>query len=240
MDTKTLILDAQRRLEEIYTCVNQIWNKDFFDRRFQFCEKKFNYFPFSLPELDFSLKGQTAGQAFPAKNLIRINLQLYRENYEDYLAETLPHEVAHLIVVYLHIPPRSLQNWAMELSSHGREWQEVAKQLGCKGNRCHTYATTSARVTRKFTFKCACAQREVGANVAAKINAGSIRICKKCNHVLVRPEQKSYPFDKQRELRRIEDKLPAQISITYLGTIGEELAREGFNVGTEIFLNTKK
>jgi len=53
--------------------------------------------PFPRPEVSFKLRGQKAGVAHLHENLLRFNLQLYRENQDDFLRQTVAHEVAHLV-----------------------------------------------------------------------------------------------------------------------------------------------
>nr|NIQ08963.1 hypothetical protein [Gammaproteobacteria bacterium]NIV92302.1 hypothetical protein [candidate division KSB1 bacterium] len=80
------------------------------------------HYNISLPnaEIDYSLRGRCAAQARVDRNgqtFLRINLQLLSENFNDYLKQTVPHEIAHLIV-----------NWQARKQRrrpppHGSEWQ---------------------------------------------------------------------------------------------------------------------
>ncbi|WP_325948779.1 SprT-like domain-containing protein [Pseudomonas putida] len=69
--------------QRVETCYQQA--EAFFKRRFP------------RPEVSFKLRGQKAGVAHLHENLLRFNLQLYRENQEDFLRQTVAHEVAHLV-----------------------------------------------------------------------------------------------------------------------------------------------
>ena len=51
---------------------------------------------FPRPEVSFRLRGQKAGVAHLDENLLRFNPQLYRENHDHFLQQTVAHEVAHL------------------------------------------------------------------------------------------------------------------------------------------------
>lgn len=66
--------------------------EDFFKRRFP------------RPEVSFRLRGLKAGVAHLQENKLRFNLQLYRENREDFLRQTVAHEVAHLVAHQLFGP----------------------------------------------------------------------------------------------------------------------------------------
>ena len=48
--------------------------------------------PFKRPVVSFKLRGQKAGVAHLHENLLRFNPQLYRENTEDFLKQTVAHE----------------------------------------------------------------------------------------------------------------------------------------------------
>src|SRR5690554_7028063 len=63
---------------------------------YQLAERHFNR-PFPRPQVTLDLRGQKAGVAYLYRNLLRFNGQLYRENAEDFLRQTVPHEAAHLL-----------------------------------------------------------------------------------------------------------------------------------------------
>ena len=48
-------------------------------------------------EIDYSLRGRTAGQANATRSIIKINTILLVENFEHYVKQTIGHEVAHII-----------------------------------------------------------------------------------------------------------------------------------------------
>ena len=98
----------------------------------------------SRPTVSFRLRGQKAGVAHLDENLLRFNPQLYRENREHFLEQTVAHEVAHLIAHQLfgpRIPPR-------------RGWQLIMRGIyGLPPDRCHTYA---GRATTRYLYRCHC------------------------------------------------------------------------------------
>ena len=59
---------------------------------------------FELPAIEWNLRGQRAACAHGRDNRIRINPVLLAENTEDFIAQTVPHEIAHLINHVLHGP----------------------------------------------------------------------------------------------------------------------------------------
>ena len=52
---------------------------------------------FARPAIHLDLRGQRAGVAYLDRNLLRFNGQMYRDNSEHFLRQTVAHEVAHLI-----------------------------------------------------------------------------------------------------------------------------------------------
>ncbi|NER62530.1 SprT family protein, partial [Pseudomonas sp. MAFF212428] len=95
---------------------------------------------FLRPEVSFKLRGQKAGVAHLHENLLRFNLQLYRENSEDFLRQTVPHEVAHLVAHQL---------FGERIQPHGEEWQLIMRGVyELPPNRCHNYAVKRRSVTR--------------------------------------------------------------------------------------------
>jgi predicted SprT family Zn-dependent metalloprotease len=84
------------------------------------------FYAIKLPEasLDFSLRGRCAGQAVVERTgatRLRINLQLLRENLDDYLIQTVPHEISHLVVNW------QARNKRSKPRPHGTEWQAVMR-----------------------------------------------------------------------------------------------------------------
>ncbi len=114
----------------------------------------------SEPSVDFSLRGRAAGQARATGNpwnkgrqpfdlTLRFNLQAYELDPEQFLAETVPHEVAHLI------------NWLRfhgRAGAHGPEWAAIMTEcFGLPASRTHTLDLLPARrVVPRHLYRCAC------------------------------------------------------------------------------------
>ncbi|MBH9305962.1 SprT family zinc-dependent metalloprotease [Pseudomonas aeruginosa] len=102
---------------------------------------------FPRPTVSFRLRGQKAGVAHLDENLLRFNPQLYRENREHFLEQTVAHEVAHLIAHQLFGP---------RIRPHGEEWQLIMRGIyGLPPDRCHTYAV-KRRATTRYLYRCHC------------------------------------------------------------------------------------
>lgn len=140
-----------------------------------------NFYGIKLPEasIDFSLRGRCAGQAGVDRNgrtSLRINLQLLKENFEDFLEQTIPHEIAHLVV-----------NWQTRKKRfrprpHGAEWQSVMQEcFGLEPKRCHSYQTKPARVVpRNFRYICSCREHLLTSIMHNKISSSYQLLCKAC------------------------------------------------------------
>ncbi len=86
---------------------------------------------FKRPQVSLKLRGQKAGVAHLHENLLRFNPQLYRENSQHFLKQTVAHEVAHLIAHQL---------FGERIQPHGEEWQLIMRGVyELPPDRCHTY-----------------------------------------------------------------------------------------------------
>ena len=95
---------------------------------------------FERPTVVFDTKGRTAGYAAYGPWEIRVNEVLYHENIAQYLTNTIPHEVAHLVAYRLYDNKNQ---------KHNENWRQVAISLGCDGKRCHSYSTKNSRTKVK-------------------------------------------------------------------------------------------
>lgn len=133
---------------------------------------------FVRPQVSFKLRGQKAGVAHLDQNLLRFNPQLYRENREHFLRQTVPHEVAHLVAHRLfggHIRP------------HGEEWQLIMRGVyELTPDRCHTYEISRRQVSR-FIYRCECSERDFpfSAQRHALVKKGRRYFCRSCRATLV-------------------------------------------------------
>jgi len=140
-----------------------------------------DFYALKLPEasIDFSLRGRCAGQAIVERKgatCLRINLQLLRENRDDYLSQTIPHEVSHLVVNWQARKKR------LKPRPHGIEWQSVMRDcFGLEAKRCHSYQTTPARVVpRPFLYACRCREHLLTSIMHNKIGLSYQALCKAC------------------------------------------------------------
>ncbi len=128
---------------------------------------------FSRPALEITLKGETAGQAWPHKNLIRLNPVLYLENQEHYLKQTVAHEIAHLI---------AYEHYGSEIRPHGREWQWIMTCIfQLPAERCHQYDTRRSS-SRPYLYRCFCHDKHTPLSAIRHKRArrGVVYLCATC------------------------------------------------------------
>jgi SprT protein len=101
--------------------------------------------------LRHDLRGLAAGTAHPGSGLLRFNAVLAAENWDDFLARTVAHEVAHLVAWW---------QWGRDGLGHGARWREVMRLFDVPALRCHRYDTRNSRVRaqRRWRYRCACSE----------------------------------------------------------------------------------
>lgn len=125
----------------------------------------------SFPVVRYDLRGRTAGQAIGGRT-IRLNADLlYGPHRDDMLAQTVPHEVAHIV---------QFQVYGHNTKHHGEEWKRLMRALGLPPTRCHSYETRPARVVQKYPTYCACPEPcMVTATILRRLE-NRVYICNRC------------------------------------------------------------
>ncbi|WP_114418694.1 SprT family zinc-dependent metalloprotease [Marinospirillum perlucidum] len=128
---------------------------------------------FPRPEVSLKLRGKSAGVAELGRNRLRFNQVLLEENAEAFLAEVVPHEVAHLLAWQLH---------GRKIRPHGREWQQIMHQVfGVEPRTRHQFDVTRS-AHQGYIYACACPDQQHALTLRRhnKIMAGQIYICRRC------------------------------------------------------------
>jgi SprT protein len=142
------------------------------------------YYDMELPiiPIRYDLKGQCAGQFWNCPRegkYLRYNLVIATENWDDYLSQTVPHEVAHYVqrVRYGNHDSRGRR-----IRPHGKEWKSI--MVNCfqiKPERCHSYETENVRTLKIFKYSCHCREWELTSIRHNKMVEGTANYhCKKC------------------------------------------------------------
>lgn len=139
-------------------------------------------------QIRFDLRGRAAGQARCGARspwVIRYNPVLLGANGERFLADTVPHEVAHLIA-FAHHGPR--------IRPHGLEWRAIMHHFGVAPERCHQYDLSGlpVRSLRVFEYHCDCNGHRLSSIRHNRVLAGGHYVCRRCATTL-RPGPRADP-----------------------------------------------
>ncbi|WP_148253496.1 SprT family zinc-dependent metalloprotease [Aidingimonas lacisalsi] len=128
------------------------------------------------PRVWFDLRGKSAGQAHFGRGGLRFNLTLYRDNRYTFLAEIVPHEVAHWLVHHLDEGPY--------VRPHGHEWQTVMRDLfGLQPRTTHNF-DVSAASPAPYRYRCGCRDHFFTARRHALARRGNRYYCRQCSQEL--------------------------------------------------------
>jgi len=131
---------------------------------------------FTMPTISFDLRGKAAGMAHYNENHVQYNPVLFAENADDFLATTVPHELAHILV---------WQKYGPKADGHGTEWKAAMRLLGAVPNRTHSFDVANAAVGQQFSYLCACRTHFFGVKKHRDASRGTIYTCKTCKKRLV-------------------------------------------------------
>jgi SprT protein len=145
-------------------------------------EELFNK-PFPTLPVLFDLKGRTIGmyKLWRGQKVIRYNAAIFAKYFDDNVANTVPHEVAHYIVD-MHY--RSFRQHALP---HGKEWKSLMHEFGADASRTADYKLDDIPTRRhtRVSYSCACRQHQLGIRRHNKVmkNAASY-YCRACGDIL--------------------------------------------------------
>ncbi len=128
---------------------------------------------FSRPEVLINLRGRSAGIAELQNNRLRFNAVLLKENEQDFLAEVVPHEVAHLLAWKIY---------GRGIRPHGAEWQQIMQQVfGLAPSRTHSFDVKRSAKMGYF-YTCACSNKKHALTIRRhnRILSGQSYICLLC------------------------------------------------------------
>ncbi|TNF35738.1 MAG: metallopeptidase (SprT family), partial [Gammaproteobacteria bacterium] len=132
--------------------------------------------------VQFDLKGRAAGMYLvqDGKSLIRYNAHLFSKYFEDSIATTVPHEVAHYVADMLY----GLEN----IKPHGMEWKKIMQVLGADASVTANYDLAGIPIRRQkhFNYDCGCMTHQLSAIRHHKIRLGKATYrCKYCGSRVV-------------------------------------------------------
>ena len=132
------------------------------------------------PPVLFDLKGRAAGMFRIRRGNpeIRYNPWIFARWFDENLAETVPHEVAHYVVA---------TRFRRKARPHGAEWRAVMHLFGVAprvtcGYRPEDIADLPGRRLRYFDYACDCGSHSVSSIRHNRMVAGKARyLCRRCH-----------------------------------------------------------
>lgn len=112
------------------------------------------------PKVSFQRKGTIAAVANSHNWIVDFNPILLNENVEEFIASTVPHEVAHLACDVIY-PEANVQG---RRGAHGSRWQELMRLLGVEPKTRHNYDVSTSKCQRKSTkyrYTCTCCNKNI-------------------------------------------------------------------------------
>jgi len=133
-----------------------------------------------VPAFRFDLRGRAAGQARIAPGRtseLRYNVDLLLAHPAEFLAQTVPHEVAHLV---------AYQVFGRAIRPHGREWRSVMELFGVPARRCHDYPMEDlpTRRLKRYAYHCACSTHALSSIRHNRWRRGQRYVCRTCGQPL--------------------------------------------------------
>lgn len=150
---------------------------------------------FPEPQISYRQRGMSAGTAHLQSGEIRLNPVLLQENGADFIAEVIPHELAHLLAYWLCCQPLSPKVAAhlpapwrkrrSRIAPHGAEWCWLMETvLGRPALRTHRFDVSSVR-GRTVAYRCDCQQHALSIRRHNRVIRGESRyLCRQCQQEL--------------------------------------------------------
>jgi len=144
---------------------------------------------FKLIPVKFDLIGRAAGmyKVIQDSRVIRYNPHIFAKYFEDNLALTIPHEVAHYVTDMEYGYRRSSLFRRRRIRPHGEEWQNVMSEFGVDATRTCDFNLEGIpqRKHKVFAYACKCKQHELGSRRHNKVIKGKADyFCKHCGDKL--------------------------------------------------------
>jgi SprT protein len=143
---------------------------------------------FPLIPVTFDLLGSAAGmyRVRHGRRSIRYNPYLFAKFFDDNLAVTVPHEVAHYVTDLLY--------GQHGVRPHGAQWQAVMRSLGVEPRASADYDLTGIPVRRqhRYPYTCGCTVHQLTARRHNKVHRGeAVYRCRRCGVALVEADHRA-------------------------------------------------
>jgi SprT protein len=141
--------------------------------------------PIPTPKLVFRQMGQRSGLCcinYLTKTCtLTFNPDFFKNEYNDMVNVTIPHEVAHYVAGFMYGQPAH---------GHGHYWRTVMSWLGIRhAERCHSYnmeGVKTRQVNKPFRYSCGCQGKTFDLTRLKhdKIQRGVRTWCRVCHRIL--------------------------------------------------------
>ena len=130
----------------------------------------------------FDLIGNTVGMYCRKRGerSIRFNSYVFAKYWQENLASTVPHEVAHYVSDILFD--------SRYIKPHGKQWQSIMRFFGVEpSTHCHfDLSDIPKRAMKRFAYACDCSEHQITAIRHNRIKLGKRRyFCRRCAGELV-------------------------------------------------------
>lgn len=125
--------------------------------------------------VEIDLNGANAGMAITRSNgyhSIRLNQHLIISNFERFLNDVIPHEIAHIFAFLNH--PNLKRH-------HGKEWKSVMANFGVEAITKHDMKIDHLVKTNRYKISCCCGTSLISSHRRTKMLKGISYKCSKCN-----------------------------------------------------------
>jgi SprT protein len=135
----------------------------------------------AIPVL-FNLRGRCAGMycVKHRQRQIRYNPHIFAKYFEDNLAVTVPHEVAHYVIDCLY--------GIRKVRPHGAEWKNLMLSFGADTSRTCRYDFSGIPVKeeKRYDYQCSCKTHQLTARRHNRVLKKRMHyLCKSCNGKLI-------------------------------------------------------
>ncbi|QYJ88119.1 SprT family zinc-dependent metalloprotease [Shewanella mesophila] len=130
---------------------------------------------FPRPEVNFKLRGKSAGTAHLQLNKLRFNATLLEENAAEFVAQVVPHEICHLLAYQLY----------GRVKPHGKEWQSLMIKLyQLRPSTTHNLDISSVE-GKTYGYRCDCGPVNLSVRRHNKILRQQTQYrCRRCSQTL--------------------------------------------------------
>jgi SprT protein len=131
---------------------------------------------FTMPSVIINQRGKIAGSAYLHKNVIKLNKTLFKQNFDDFLHQVIPHEMAHIICY---------QKFG-KVKPHGIEWQSIMRSIfNLDAHVTHKFDVADVGM-QDFAYRCDCDSLIMLSIIRHnKVTRGKQRYrCQKCKSLL--------------------------------------------------------